>query len=1121
MNRIATLFCLAGGLFGMAQAGELPIEVVCKGMAKMNGVVRRALVEAQGDASAAEAFKPFTSPKIPFGEILPISVDIAGAERIYLGATGSYGGGHAYWGEPVLFDAEGNATPLTELSPKVYFVGWNELMMHSESSGRAESIAKTRMKSGFFAHVDSCVVFQVDKKFTRLEARVGIRDTANTPGASVSLSVASKPTEKQMARLLKEGQSDPVRAVQLAEEWANATEDGTLAFWDWVRAKDAQTVVAAVEGLLAQCGDEPVLAARLADLKATKKEGNEPEWLTLYLDTLASYRIYAAFDDAIGQMDAVCAFMQEEGVSTAVFGDEISALKKLAPDERRKGQAAMEAFGKKVAALRRKILFNHPAAQFRDLLVDVRYLPTYHHNVDQYLGRNNKTAPGLMVLENWKSDAPNERWLTRDALPPGCTQHPDLSYDGKRILFGFCDHTEKDTNKRRFLIYEANVDGSGIRQVTGTANDPWDTTRRDDNFTVMIEDFDAHYLPDGGFMFNSTRSQNIARCHAGRNAPAFLIHRGNLDGTGIQALSWGEANELDPAVLNDGRIIYNRWEYVNRHDCLFHKLWTMKPDGTGAANFYGNLTPKPQSITEPRPIPHSNKVIATATAHHSFTAGSIILVDPLKGTDGPEPIFRLTPEAKYPESEGWETDTYMAPYPLTERLFFAAWSKGPHEEKANNQYALYLIFNHDGKAYREQIYRAADGLSCFTSLPIQPRPVPPVMPSTLAAATKTGTGSFYVQNVYDSVHDIPEGSVHYLRINELFNQPTPRVPHRGWVMDEVAKGVLGTVPVDKNGSVAFVIPANTPVQLQLLDAEKMCVMNMRSFVYLHDGEQASCVGCHDDRMKSPIPVSYGTLAPATPTPIPGPDARRGFNYAASVQPVLDRYCIRCHGLGEEPKGGFNLTGAYTERDTERYPDGKVRMSLSYEAFVTNPKYYKMLDRNRETDRSTPGDYLSPASGLPAWLKKHTKENKITLDNDSWERVITWLDVNAQMYGNYSFNRNEDRIPDPDGEKALREHVRQVLGEDIAKQPFETLVNNGCIDESRVLKAPLAVAAGGWGQMPRWDSTADEGYRAMREKVAASLKPLDFQDIDGTCGNPAKCRCGACWVKQHDEGWAQR
>ena len=1125
MKKFIVVCCLVCGLSAVAQEERLPMEVVCKSMAKMNAAVRRALAEVKADAVTAEAFPTLKTPWVNFGELLPVSVDISGAERIYLGATGSYGGGHAYWGEPTLFDAEGMATPLTDLSPRVFYVGWDELRVDPAGQNKAPAVGPERMKFGFFAHVDSCAVFQLDKKFVRLEAKVGIREESATHAAKVAFSVASKPSEQQLERFLNQAQFDPQRSGQLAEAWKNAVSDGPLAFWDWVRVTDMQVVVQAIEKMLAQCGDEPKLTARLAALKETKPEGNEPEWFTLYLDTLECMRVYVTFDGALEQMDAVCAFMASEGVSTEAFSDEIAAVKKQAAIERGKGREAMEAFGLKVTDMRRKILFSHPTTQFRDLLIDVRHVPTYHHNVDQYLGRNNRTAPGLLVLENWKSATPSERWLTRDALPPGCTQHPDLSYDGTRVIFGFCDHTEPNLDKRRFLIYEATLDGTSIRQITGTKNDPWQSTRRDSNHTVIIEDFDPHYLPDGTFVFTSTRSQNIARCHAGRNAPAFLIHRGHLDGTHIQALSWGEANELDPAVLHDGRIIYNRWEYVNRHDCLFHKLWTMKPDGTSVANFYGNLTPTPQSITEPRPIPNSNKIIATATAHHSFTAGCIILIDPLLGTDGPDPVTRLTPEAKYPESEGFDTDTYMAPLPLTERLFLAAWAKGPHTSQGHtdvkNAYALYLVFNHNNKAYRELIYRAPDGHSTFTSHPIRPRPIPPVMTTALDAATTNRTGTFYIQNVYDSIHPIPPGAIHHIRINQLFNQPTPRVPHRGWVMDEVPKGVLGTIPVDKNGAASFTIPSRTPVQLQLLDAEKKCVMNMRSFIYLQDGEHASCVGCHDDRMKSPLPVNYATLAPATPTPIPGPDARNGLNYAATVQPILDRHCITCHGLTGKPKGGIDLTGTYIERDPGRYPGGTLRMSQSYHTLVTNPKYYKMLDRNLETNHTTPGDYLSPASGLPDWLKKHSKEQKFTLDPDSWERIITWLDVNAQMYGNYSFNRPEDRHPDPDGEKRLRDHIKQTLSEELSTQPYATLVNNADIDESRILKLPLAQAAGGWAQTtPHWQTTGDPAYQAMRQKVINSLQPLQHQDTDGTCGNPAKCRCASCWVKETDKTWAQ-
>jgi hypothetical protein len=127
-----------------------------------------------------------------------------------------------------------------------------------------------------------------------------------------------------------------------------------------------------------------------------------------------------------------------------------------------------------------------------------------------------------------------------------------------------------------------------------------------------------------------------------------------------------------------------------------------------------------------------------------------------------------------------------------------------------------------------------------------------------------------------------------------------------------------------------------------------------------------------------------------------------------------------------------------------------------------------------------------------------------------------------MYGNYSFNRPEDRVVDPEGEKALRDYVKVTLGEAIAKQPFETLVNNGCIEESRVLKAPLALSAGGWGQIEKWKSTSDEGYQAMRAKVEAALKPLAASDHEGTCGGGKDhCRCSSCKVRSVEEAFIRK
>jgi len=1076
------------------------------------------------------SFKPWKSRDIVKGEIENVSVDITGLDNLCLMTDGHTGGGHAVWGEPVLVDAAGKKTRLTDLRPQILWLWWADL--EREFINNRARIAGKHMKFGLFAHPKSYISYAIDKKYVRFEAEAGLNESAS-PDRKVFFKVAGA-FEPDVIKELIKGPRNQEQLGSLYKNWVKAAgASSELDVFKWVYTKEGgPLIIEAVNKMLERLGDEKEVVARARALQEKKVDADSFEWMQCYLDVLCAFTKYEAFDSKVAELENVRSFVADDGGEIQGVSADVDAALKRAVEVRKGGSAGFTAFvEKEIEPLIRKVIFSHPALDFDELLVDVRQLPMFYHNVDQYLGQHSAPGEGLVVLSDWKSGEPQERYITKGRLPVGATQHPDISYDAKKVLFGFCDHTESEPEKRRYQIYEAAIDGSFVRQVTGTASDPWEKSRRHQYETVMIEDFDPHYLPGGDFVFNSTRVQCIARCHAGRNAPSFVIYRGSLDGREVYPLSYGEANELDPAVLNDGRIIYNRWEYVNRHDCKFHKLWTMKPDGTGAANFYGNLTSVPFSIAEPRAIPGSGKVMATATAHHSFTAGSIILIDPLKGLEGPDPIYKLTPEVLYPEAQGWDLDgTYISPFPVTEKMFFAAWSPYPHVHQGQgprgtenfgkkgqrpDAYAIYLVYHMDGKAYRQLVYKPKGDISGLTPIPVRPRVLPPVIPTSLVKGAKTGMGKYYVQNVYESMHTMEPGSVKYLRVNSLFNQPTPRAPHRGWVMDEVAKGVLGTVPVNADGSVAFAMPSGTPVQFQLLDEKKMCLMNMRSFVYLQDGESVSCVGCHENRMASPPAGINQAAAVHQLRQIPGPDATGGFNYVATVQPVLDRHCIRCHGI-EALSAKVDLTGTYIERDPERYPGGKVRMPNSYDFLVRNPEYYKLMDRNRETDCSFPEDYLSSASGLPAFLLMHTKRQGIDFSEDDWERVITWLDVNAQLYGNYSFNRLESRTADPAGEKALRAYVKELFGEKLAVQPFEALVNNGCVEESRILKAPLSESAGGWGQLRNgWADTKDAGYQKMLSLVQASLTPVSWVDVHGTCGNPDACRCGACRVRAVD------
>ncbi|MBC8374034.1 MAG: hypothetical protein H8E53_10600, partial [Planctomycetes bacterium] len=170
---------------------------------------------------------------------------------------------------------------------------------------------------------------------------------------------------------------------------------------------------------------------------------------------------------------------------------------------------------------RLKFLAGQSALDFDSILINRNPPPGYSHNGDQHLGRHGRLGKGLTILTNWKSGNPKVKTILEGKMPPGAYRNPDLSYDGKRVLFAFCDHTEQNAILRRFFIYEAAIDGSWVRQLTGTKRDKFKTW--DNRATVLIEDNDPCYLPDGGIVFISSRCQSFGRCHGGRYNPAWNL----------------------------------------------------------------------------------------------------------------------------------------------------------------------------------------------------------------------------------------------------------------------------------------------------------------------------------------------------------------------------------------------------------------------------------------------------------------------------------------------------------------------------------------------------------------------------------------------------------------------
>jgi cytochrome c553 len=286
----------------------------------------------------------------------------------------------------------------------------------------------------------------------------------------------------------------------------------------------------------------------------------------------------------------------------------------------------------------------------------------------------------------------------------------------------------------------------------------------------------------------------------------------------------------------------------------------------------------------------------------------------------------------------------------------------------------------------------------------------------ISGNNKAKTGTFSMQNVYTSLPKLPDGEenrITALRIVQVLPKTTPNAnaPMVGAAFASPGKQVLGTVPVEKDGSAYFECPAETPVLFQALDSRGRAVQLMRSLTYLQPGEQSSCIGCHEHRMSTVTPNKPPLTMQRVPsTIVPGPGGSKPLSYPLLVQPVLDQHCVRCHGVTAQAEGGgIVLSGEPEERYTKSY--NALIGYVSYTAWgMPNGNYEPLTEPNR---------FGSRASALVKLLDGGHYDVK--LSNDDWNRLHTWIDgANALFYGtfnpeNQARQQRGERIEGPDWE----------------------------------------------------------------------------------------------------------
>ena len=704
-----------------------------------------------------------------------------------------------------------------------------------------------------------------------------------------------------------------------------------------------------------------------------------------------------------------------------------------------------------------------------------------HEYLGYYYEYGGISGGGLFVLENpGFSDATRE--LGAGKLPRGVYQTPSLSFDGKTVYFSFADLSEvlpedaplrtsrdlssfglwerfhEDYENRengKFHLFALDLETETPRQLT----------------FGPFDDFSPLPLPDGSLGFVSTRRGGFVRCNSHwEPLQTHTLHQLMPDGKTIRRLSYHETDEWQPSLTPDGRIVYTRWDYVDRDAAKHHGLWLTNPDGTNATSLFGNYTYEVNACYCPRAIPGSNKYLFIIGGHHWVVGGALALLDPSRlqydaatAEDSLAPIENLSPEIEWAESpDECPKSYYYAPYPLSEDVYFTSYSAEPLGGMASPDHPTETgklgLYYRDRFGNLELLFDDPD-FSCLCPIPLEateaPAPFPTALPAsafeprgefgtqnvpssglatgpwaelwetpaldetpsdaaspnngktTLDAASPNNDepfGTFFLADVYESLAPLPEGRrVVELRVFQLLPKYPDfpgNVPALGHAYAENARLYLGSVPVEADGSAHFKAPSRKPLYFQAVDETGRAVQTMRSEVYLQDGENRGCVGCHEQAGYTGRNAEKQSLALGRPASeiAPGPFDARPFSFPRLIQPILDRACVSCHRDATADVSTTSDSAQAVAPDLTGAVEGEF--TRSYDALKPYLRWYEWGGASIQQVATLPGRCGADESPLTAILADENHRDLPNFADADRRTLYLWLDANVPFYGVY-------------------------------------------------------------------------------------------------------------------------
>ncbi|MDR2705952.1 MAG: discoidin domain-containing protein [Planctomycetaceae bacterium] len=646
---------------------------------------------------------------------------------------------------------------------------------------------------------------------------------------------------------------------------------------------------------------------------------------------------------------------------------------------------------------KREFFFADPnLSQIETILFEKRHPLLPSHNYSDSYDSVWREGGGIYTLKIPNENGhfvPEKAVLTELFQTTGMSRHPTADFDVAKIYF-----TNRPSFKDYWHIMEMNPDGSELRQLTdGPFHDLWPCP-----------------LPDGDLAFISTRCRQKFLCW---EPQASVLHRMDKNGQNIKRLSFANLTEFAPSVARDGRILWTRSEYLDKGADYGHTLWYIHPDGAAPELTFGNTIILPQGYANGREIPDTKEIACVMISHFGDLNGPVAILDIDKGRLNSEAITNITPEIPWPGF--WaRTETFREPFPVSTNLFLVSHSP-------RDRFALYVI---DRFGNREMLYiDKVLGSMCPT--PLQVRQKPQVLTSTIEPTLASeNLGVFTLEDVYMGIdHVVPRGSAKYLRVCqemphflEKYEDGTYRFTHQpymefyaspvdlivgpyGWT-SYVAKGDLGTVELEKDGSASFVAPSGSVLFFELLDENYTEIQRMRSVVQLQPGEIRSCVGCHEDRASTPTTRRRTLAAQQSPKRLtPPPWGTGAFDYQKAVQPVFDKNCISCHNTDNPQK--IDLSGSL---DKDFIPASFKTLIRGGYVHHFNWGYQAGIPTKAE-----PYTFGTIQSRIWSILKDENHKD-VTLSQEEERAIKCWIDLSCPLWPNYKQRRLRDNPNAHDG-----------------------------------------------------------------------------------------------------------